>query len=308
MICHPEEVFRPTRDLLFSRALDDRWRARNQRFTMSRAYLRRILPLFLVVGLMLGRSPAQTPLPPPAQFDAAAEAQLVQLLNQTRTEHGLAPLTVDERLTRAARKHTELMVQHLALSHQFDGEPPPQTRFANEGLPSDSSSENVALNQTIPGAHDALMHSPPHRAAILDPNYNVVGVGVLQTAEGFFVTEDFARKLPEMSELEAEAALQTAIEKYARSNGFSPAGRKPQLQLRHIACQMALNDALNSSAAMELPEVHGVLAWTAADPAKLPKGIGQVFRPQISGYSLGACFAPSVSHPGGVYWLVMVTY
>jgi hypothetical protein len=75
-----------------------------------------------------------------------------------------------------------------------------------------------------------------------------------------------------------------------------------------MACQMALNDALDSSAAMRLSEVHGVLAWTAVDPAKLPKGIGQVLKPQISGYSLGACFAPSVSHPGGVYWVVMVTY
>jgi hypothetical protein len=262
----------------------------------------------MLVLLMLGAASSQTSPPPAAQFDATAEAQLFQLLNQTRAEHGLAPLTVDERLTRAARKHTQLMVQHLTLSHQFDGEPPPQTRFSNEGLPADSSSENVALNQTIPGAHDALMLSPPHRAAILDSKFNVVGVAVLQTDEGFFVTEDFARKLPEMSELQAEAAVQTAIEKYARSNGFSPAGRRPQPPLRHIACQMALNDALDSSAAMGLPEVHGVLAWTAADPAQLPKGIGQVLKPQISGYSLGACFAPSVSHPGGVYWLVMVTY
>ena len=261
-----------------------------------------------VVLLMLATSSSQTSPAPAAQFDAAAEAQLVQLINQTRSQQGLAPLTVDERLTRAARKHTQLMVQHLALSHQFDGEPPPQTRFSNEGVPSDSSSENVALNQSVPGAHDALMHSPPHRAAILDPNYNAVGVGVLQTDEGFFVTEDFARKLPEMSEQEAEAAVQTSIQRFALSSGFPAPGRRPQPPLRHIACQMALNDALDSGAAMRLPEVHGVLAWTAADPSKLPKGIGQVLKPQISGYSLGACFAPSVSHPGGVYWLVMVTY
>ena len=275
---------------------------------LSKSYKRLAIPILIAVVCLRTASTGQTSPAPAAQFDASAEAQLVQLINQARTEHGLAPLTVDERLTRAARKHTQLMAQHLTLSHQFDGEPPPQTRFTNEGLPADSSSENVALNQTVPGAHDALMHSPPHRAAILDPNFNVVGVGVLETGEGYFVTEDFARKLPEMSEVEAEAAVQTSIERYARSNGFSPAGRKPQPPLRHIACQMALNDALDSSAAMRLPEVHGVLAWTAADPAKLPKGIGQVLKPQISGYSVGACFAPSVSHPGGVYWLVMVTY
>lgn len=275
---------------------------------MNRARWCQVLSNLIAVLVMLGTSASQTSPAAAAQFDAAAETQLVQLINQTRGEHGLPPLTVDERLTQAARKHTQLMVQHMALSHQFDGEPPPQTRFSNEGVPSDSSSENVALNGSIPGAHDALMHSPPHRAAILDPDYTVVGVGVLQTDEGFFVTEDFARKLPEMSEEEAEAAVQKAIQRYAFSGGWPAPGRKPQPALRHIACQMALNDALDSSAAMKLPEVHGVLAWTAADPARLPKGIGQVLKPQISGYSLGACFAPSVSHPGGVYWLVMVTY
>ena len=200
-----------------------------------------------VVLLMLATSSSQTSPAPAAQFDAAAEAQLVQLINQTRSQQGLAPLTVDERLTRAARKHTQLMVQHLALSHQFDGEPPPQTRFSNEGLPSDSSSENVALNQNIPGAHDALMHSPPHRAAILDPNYNVVGVGVLQTDEGFFVTEDFARKLPEMSEQEAEAAVQKSIQRYALSSGFPAPG-----------------DGLSRSCGILPVRWRSTMLWTAA--------------------------------------------
>ncbi|MGA2902831.1 MAG: CAP domain-containing protein [Candidatus Korobacteraceae bacterium] len=245
----------------------------------------------------------------PKSFDTAGEAQLVDLINQARSEHGLPPLTVDKRLTQAARKHTELMVQHSALSHQFEGEPPPEKRFANEGLPSDRESENVGLNnRSIASAHDGLMHSPPHRKSILDPDFNVVGVGVLRDGEEIYVTEDFARKLPEYSEPQAEASAQAAIERYAKPHGFRAPVRKPQLQLRHMACQMALYDALDSSDALRLPGVHGVLAWTADDPAQLPKGIAQVLSPQTTEYSLGACFASSVSHPGGVYWVVMVTY
>jgi uncharacterized protein YkwD len=243
------------------------------------------------------------------QFDTAGEAQLVELLNQERRKHGLQPLIVDERLTIAARKHTELMAQHSQLSHQFEGEPPVQIRFSNESLPSDRQSENVALNnRDIASAHDGLMHSPPHRQSILDPDFNVVGVGVLRSGEEIYVTEDFARKLPEYSEPQAEASAQAAIEQYAKSHRLPAPGRRPQLQLRHMACTMALYDALDGSDALRLPGVHGVLAWTADDPANLPKGVAQVLTPQISGYSLGACFAPSVSHPGGVYWVVMVTY
>ncbi len=243
-----------------------------------------------------------------AQFDEAGEEQLVDLLNQTRREHGLSPLTVDRRLTQAARKHTELMVEHSTLAHQFQGEPPLQIRFANDGLPSDQESENLALNRDVAAAHDALLHSPPHRRAILDPDFNVVGVGVIRSGDDVYVTEDFAHKLPEYSEPQAETKVQAAIEQYTRSHGFLPPPRHQQRQLQHLACTMALNDALNSSDALRLPGVRNVLAWTAADPAQLPKGISTVLSSQVSGYAVGACFAPSVSHPGGVYWLVMVTY
>jgi uncharacterized protein YkwD len=246
---------------------------------------------------------------PASAFDAAAEAQTVDLINQARAQHSLPPLAVDDRLTQAARKHTELMVQNRTLSHQFPGEPGPQTRMSNEGLPSDADAENVVMNQTVAGAHDALMHSPPHRANILGADYNVIGVGVLRSGDNIWITEDFARRLPQMSEPQAEAAVQTAIEHYERAHGFSAPSRKEQIQLRRLACDMALNDKLDLTPASHLAGVHEVFAWTSGDPSKLPKGIDRVLSGGLrGGYSLGACFAPSVSHSGGIYWLVMVGY
>ncbi len=242
-------------------------------------------------------------------FDTAAEAELVQLINQSRAQHGLSQLTVDKRLAQVARKHTELMVEHSALSHQFPGEPPVEVRFSSEGFPSDRQGENVDLDQTIPGAHDALMHSPPHRANILDPNFNVIGVGVMRAGNNLFVTEDFGRRLPQLSEPQAEAAIQAAINQYAKGHGLVVPARKPQPQLRRLACDMALNDALDLAPASRLPGAHEAFAWNAGDPGKLPRGIDHLLGSGLpSGYSLGACFAPSVSHPGGLYWLVMVSY
>ncbi|HEY1731821.1 MAG TPA: CAP domain-containing protein [Terriglobales bacterium] len=274
-------------------------------------FLPRKLP---ALGLLLWLSSAlavhaQQPQPASSQFDAAGETQLVDLINQARTAQGLNPLVIDERLTAAARKHTQLMVQHSTLSHQFEGEPSPETRTSNEGLPSDSEGENVDMNQSIEGAHDALMHSPPHRANILDPDYNVVGVGVIHADGSVWVTEDFARRLPQLSESQAESAVQTAIEHYERTRGPVAPVRQPLTQLRHMACDMALNDDLNLTRASHVSGVHQSFAWTAGDPAKLPKGIDSMLSTGLkSGYSLGACFAPSVSHPGGIYWLVMVAY
>lgn len=272
--------------------------------------LYRKLPVLLLLWLS---SPllilAQDSGPTSSQFDASGEAQIVNLINQARTQHGLTPLAVDDRLTEAARKHTELMVRHAALSHQLEGEPAPQTRVNNEGVSSDAQGENVDLNQTVAGAHDALMHSPPHRANILDPDYNAIGVGVIRAGDKVWVTEDFARRLPELSESQAESAVQNAIDHYERARGFGTPVRQPLTQLRHMACDMALNDDLNLTPASHLSGVHQVFAWTAGDPAKLPKGIDSMLGSGLKGgYSLGACFAPSVSHPGGIYWLVMVAY
>jgi uncharacterized protein YkwD len=256
-----------------------------------------------------GRAQASGQGPSAARFDSEGEAQMVELINQARAAHGLSPLENDTRLTNAARKHTELMVQQSTLAHQFPGEPLPQDRVAAEGLASDQQGENVDLNQTITGAHDALMRSPPHRANILNPEYNAVGVGVIRRGADIWVTEDFARRLPQLSEPQAEAAAQNAITQYQRAHGFPAPMHKPATQLRRLACDMALNDALDMAPASHLPGVHGVFAWTAGDPGKLPHGVDRVLGPALAGgYSLGACFAPSVSHPGGLYWLVMVSY
>jgi len=256
-----------------------------------------------IASLLVCRGLAQ------AQFEEAGGQQLVRLINQERTSRGLPPLAVDQRLIQAARKHTELMAEHKALSHQFDGEPALEVRFADENLRSGQQAENVGLSKDVPSAHQGLMHSPAHRANILNSDYNVVGVAVLRSGDYVYVTEDFAHRLKAYSEPEADAVLQRAVENYATTHGMAVPVRKPQSQLRHMACDMALNDSLQSKKVADLPGVQAVAAWTAAAPGDLPSSAKELLsRPMSSGYSLGACFAPSVSQPGGVYWVVMIVY
>jgi len=241
--------------------------------------------------------------------DAAAEQRLFSLINQERIKEGLAPLKLDERLTRAARKHTQRMIQNDALSHQFDGEESLQLRVSEENVRCDRDGENIALDSDIEVAHVMLMQSPPHRANILSPQFNAVGIGVLKTDELFYITEDFAHVLPSYSEPEADAVTEQAISEYAKSQGLPAPKRKPLPQLRQMACDMPLDDKLDSKKASEVPGVASAVAWTASDLEKLPPNLKRLLaQPLSSGYSLGACFAPSVSHPGGVYWLVMVIY
>jgi uncharacterized protein YkwD len=242
-------------------------------------------------------------------FDAVGEQRIFSLINQERVKQGLGPLELDERLTRSARKHTQIMVQNDALSHQLDGEESLQLRVSDENMRCDRDGENIALDGTIERAHLMLMQSPPHRANILNSQFNAVGIGILKADELYYITEDFAHVLPDYSELEADAVAQQAITNYAKSQGVATPTRKPRTQLEHMACDMALDDSLASRNASEIPGATSAVAWTATDLGKLPPNLKRLLaQPLASGYSLGVCFAPSVSHPGGVYWLVMVIY
>ena len=237
------------------------------------------------------------------------ERQMFSLINQERAKAGVPALQWDDRLAHAARKHSQLMAQNETMQHQFDGEPPVTIRLSDENVRSDHDGENVAVDSNVAVAHTLLMNSPPHRANILSPQFNAVGIGIVSGEDLFYITEDFAHVLPNYSEIEADAALQQAINDYVRSQGLPLPARKPRAQLTHMACDMALEDKLDSDMVREVPGESGGVVWTATDLQKLPPGLRKILaQPLPAGYSLGICFAPSVSHPGGIYWLVMVVY
>ncbi len=267
------------------------------------AISRRFTLALLVLSLLAGVAFAQE------QFDSTGAKQLVELINQERTYRGLPPLAMDERLNQAARRHADLLVRHGGLSHQFANEPSLQVRIAQEKLRSDRLGENVALEMDVAGIHAALMNSPPHRANILSPNYNAVGVALVLSGDRMYATEDFAHRLPDYSEPEADTVLQKEITNYVMSRRLAMPARKPQAAIRQMACNMARRDALDTVTPKGIAGVRRVLAWTATDLERLPDGAKKsLSQPLRSGYSLGVCFAPSVSRPGGVYWIVMVAY
>jgi uncharacterized protein YkwD len=242
-------------------------------------------------------------------IEPASEQQLLVLINQARVKAGVEPLKLDERLTRAARKHSQLMINRDSLAHQLLDEDPLVMRLSAEGVRCDHDGENIALNGDVELAHAALMDSPGHRANIVATHFNSVGIGVVRTGDLVYVTEDFAHVMPSFSDFEADAAAQQAITDHARALGLPIPVRRVRTQLTHMACDMARHDKIDSSAVSEILGVTAAVAWTATDLQKLPPGLQKILsQPVTNGYSLGVCFATSASQQGGVYWLLFVTY
>jgi len=242
------------------------------------------------------------------QVDPAAEQEMVRLVNAERAKAGLAPLTVDERLTRIAREHSQLQATKHAISHQFPGEPDVRHRISPTGLRFNYSGENVAFDVDPPSAHRELMNSPPHRANILRPEFNAIGIGVVHAGNEIYVTEDFARRLPELSPDDAESAIVRSFAALRRSVGLRPVPLRSQDGLRELACQMAKNGRLETDIARDIPNVSTVTAWTATEPQKLPSDLIKLKNARASGWSLGSCFAPSPRFPNPVWWNVAVMH
>jgi Cysteine-rich secretory protein family len=132
------------------------------------------------------------------------ERQLLDSANRERAARALAPLKWDEKLARAARKHAELMAEQHLLLHQLPGEPDLAARARDAGAGFSRVTENIGMAEYAGAFHNGWMHSPGHRANILDAAVDAVGIAVVEGGEQLFAVEDFARLVTLLSVEEQE--------------------------------------------------------------------------------------------------------
>lgn len=107
------------------------------------------------------------------------EQEMLNLINQERARAGVAPLTVDMRLVELARKKSQDMVARNYFSHYSPTYGSPFDMLKAAGISYRAAGENIAGAPSVARAHAALMGSSGHRANILNPNYTLVGIGIV---------------------------------------------------------------------------------------------------------------------------------
>jgi len=119
-----------------------------------------------------------------ADSTTSMESQFVAKMNAAREAAGLRPYAVASDLTSVAREHSAQMASKQSLYHN----PNLTTQVHNW----QAVGENVGEGPTVADIHSAFMHSPEHKANILDHDFTQVGVGVSVDGNGIiWVTEDF---------------------------------------------------------------------------------------------------------------------
>jgi len=142
-----------------------------------------------------------------------SEQVLFRSANRDRAAQGIAPLKWNDALAEAARQHALRLAQQNTLSHQLPGEPGLAERASRAGAHFSTIAENVAQGPDAQGIHMQWMHSPPHRANLLDRQLDSVGIAVADRNGTLFAVEDFSTAVEDISIREQEKLVEAQIEK-----------------------------------------------------------------------------------------------
>ncbi len=250
---------------------------------------------------------AKAPNIPFESFDPQTEQQLLALANQSRRQAGAPPLTLDTGLSQAARIHASAMLEARQLSHQLNGEPPlPQRLAAATQLLLEQEGENVALDYDAEHGHQHLMLSAPHRANLLNPAYNVVGLGVVRNGDRLYIVQDFGTALPKYSVMEVKGRVAAAVKQARRQASRPELKQREWLGADDAACSMAQADKLRTPSILQRAEVLNVLAYTSLHAEILPgKATRVVDGRNLRAFSIGACYGRTATYPTGTYWVIL---
>lgn len=248
--------------------------------------------LYILVALIAAVDPAGTP-NLRAQGHDAAHA-LYDAANRERTSRGLAPFKWSNTLATAARQHAERLAARNTLSHQLPGEPGLSDRASQAGARFHALAENVAEGPSAQSIHQQWMHSAPHRANLLDPQLDSVGIAIAQRKGVLFAVEDFSAAAQTLSVTEQEEIIEAKL----RSRG---------LRLLNYTADARRSCAMDNGYA-GTHEPSFVLHYATTDLQSLPEMLEQ--RIQTGNYhaaAVGAC--PSDAQSGfSRYRLAILLY
>jgi hypothetical protein len=232
----------------------------------------RFLALAVTILIAVSAATAQT----------AQEQQIFNLTNQDRRQHNLPALRWNEALARAAQSHADRMVQERNLSHQYPGEPDLMTRAAAAGAHFQAVAENIATGPSPDSIDNEWMHSPSHRANILDPHMNALGVAVIaRGGRTLYAVEDFAESNEALSTTQIEQRVRELLQEQ-KVDASAPSAPAEQ------ACAMGHGFPQGSN-------VRAIVRFETPDLKQLPTQVEQqIHAGDFKRAAVGAC-APTTS-------------
>jgi hypothetical protein len=226
---------------------------------------------------------------------APPEQSLLQLANQARAAHSLPPLHWDNALAHAAHAHLQRVVQEQGeYLHQYPGEPDLMTRGANAGAHFTTIAENIGGRGENPASLQQIwMTTPTHRANLLDPNLNAVGIAVVEDQGLLYAVEDFARSVP----VQQTSVIERRVAQLLQEHGIAPASSNADAR---ATCAMPKGNA-------GTPKL--VIQWDGPNPTQLPDVLlQQIASGSYTSAQVGACSSNQTNQQFTLYHVAVLLY
>jgi hypothetical protein len=223
-----------------------------------------------------------------------AEQALVQLANQARAAHNLPPLQWDSAIARAALAHDQRMVRKPGnVEHQYPGEPDLTARGAQAGAHFTTIAENLARGTDTALIHQTWMSTPTHRANLLDPNLNAIGVAVIPHQGLLYAVEDFSHRVT----VQSYDSLTKRVSQILLEHGIGPA---PSNQDAQTTCTMPSGTAGS-------PKL--VVQWDGPDPTLLPDALlREIATGRYASAEVGVCASKQPNPQFTTYNVAVLLY
>lgn len=257
-----------------------------------------LLILMSVLPLAAAAQPQYNPYPqsgPASDMRVDAE-QIFALANQARQQAGVGRLEWDAALAKAALAHCRRMAEEGPIAHRYGGEPDVAGRAALAGAHFSVIEENVAVGPSAPQIHEEWMHSPGHRANLLSPQVDHVGVAVVAAHGVLYAVADYSRAVRDLAPAQVEARVAALI----RPSGVQLLGNPA---MARAACRT--DEGVPGGG----PEPRFIMRWQSGDLTQLPK---QLVDRLSSGHyrqaAVGSCPAHSTEGSFSAYRVAVLLY
>lgn len=227
----------------------------------------------------------------------AMAEQLFALANQSRAQQGLGPLTWDPALAQAAMRHCQRMAGEGEISHRYGGEADLTERTAATGAHFSLIEENIAVGSYADQIHEGWMRSPGHRANLLNPRINRVGIAVVAAQGLLFAVSDYSEAVQVLSAAQVESRVAELI----KMSGV--AVRKDPHDAR-LACPMehGLPGGMSD-------EPGFIMRWQGADLGHLPQDlVNKLGSGEYGQADVGACPARGMEGSFTAYRVAVLLY
>ena len=247
----------------------------------------------------------------PEAIVSSLREKISQLINEERNKNGLPSLNHSPDLSALAQKHCQDMAFRTDLSHVSASGETYEARLVKAGFFFIEAGENIAFSETFKAEfiHESFMNSPEHRENILNPSYNLVGIGVTPSGKrGYYITQDFLQSF-EPKEREIEEIIRQKINNMRQKNSLQPLSflEEASEYARQISVQKLQGNPLPSATSFSVENFLIYIATPLAEDAI------SVYREKILDKSyesagLGISFGRTEEHPGGSYFITLILF